>query len=95
MNYFFLDENGNALPALFHFDSKTGESIGEISHRSCISSTGTIYGYDKASDTEGNIYYPGRNWATYCDNNIKNIKENVGDMVKSKYLFIEERNYPT
>lgn len=95
MQAFFLDENNNVLPASFSFDAKTGEAIGEISHRSCIANTGAIYGYDKAADIVNNVFMPGRNWATYCKDNIKNIKENVGDMVKSKYLFIEERNYPT
>ena len=99
MSYIFRDTNNvSLLPAHYSFNAKTGESFGEIQHRSCLLPSGAVIMYDKSGDTitEGYLtdYEPGRNWGSYCVDNIKTSKENVGDMVKSKYLFIEERNYP-
>lgn len=87
MLYFFKPATGSGvLPVRFTFNAKTGESFGEFQHRSSIGQSA----YDKSYD-DG---YPGINWANYCKNNVISVKENVGDMVKSKYLIIEERNYP-
>ena len=91
MSYIFkaygADERSPLLPVSFSFDAKTGEAFGEFVHRTCIGKDP----YDKSYDSLNN---PGSRWAQYCNDSFKTVKENVGDMVKSKYLIIEERNYP-
>jgi hypothetical protein len=80
MQYFLQDANGNPYTADFVFNAKTGEAIGTIRHRSSIGQSAF-----RDSNTT---------WPLYRASNVIAAKENVGDMVKSKYLFIEERNYP-
>lgn len=84
MKYFLRDSNGNIMPMSFVFNSETGEAVGTVSYRNCISEDGVIpIDYNHV-------------FGEYCadENYILTTKENVGDMVKSKYLIIEERNYP-
>lgn len=93
MSYFLIPADGtinNLLPAHFSFDAKTGESVGEIQHRSCFAADGSIIYFVKPE----NASQMNEAWANYCKYNIVTSKENVGDMVKSKYLIIEEKNYP-
>ena len=105
MRYFLLapdavnpntdNEVYTCMPATFSFNSKTGRATGKIVYRTA---TGTLpanenawknYGFTKATgDSDNNGY----------DNSftlIENLhEEDVGDMVRSNYLSIEDRNYP-
>ena len=91
MGYMLQDYNNNLntengflmLPMSLTFDSNTGEAFGEIQYRSCLIN-GVVQELDSIND-----------FKNYCKDNIVTVKENVGDMVKSKFLIIEERNYPT
>jgi len=71
------------LPMSFSFNSNTGEAIGELSYRS-TTINGNVQEIEGISD-----------FRNYCKDNIVTVKENVGDMVKSRFLIIEERNYPS
>ena len=80
----FKDANGNMMPMSFVINAKTGEAVATLSYRSSIDEdSGEIIAL---TDLE--------NYANYCADNIKTAEENVGDMIKSKYLIIDERNYP-
>ena len=85
MSYLFTTTRGGALfPMTFTFNSQTGEAVGTIKYRHCIDqATGELIDLDKDDEL-----------INYCKQNIIEEKENVGDMVKSPYLIIEERNYP-
>lgn len=88
MGYMFQKTNSTAeqvlmLPMSFSFNSNTGEAIGELSYRS-TTINGNVQEIEGISD-----------FRNYCKDNIVTVKENVGDMVKSRFLIIEERNYPS
>lgn len=86
MKYVFLDQNSSLSQpsAYFVFDSKNG----------------TALGYFKVRKPSGTLPTTVGGWAnygdfTYFDNEVSNrLKENVGDMIKSKWLVITERNTP-
>ena len=81
MKFMFYDANG-IMPATFTFNSKTGEAIGEFSYRKVV------------ANSEIPVIGTGSsNWRNYSMNIIE-TKENVGDMLKSNYLIIRDRNYP-
>ena len=88
MSYFFKDYDSNSgdvstypSSASFSFDSKTGLAYGTFKYRDCTDSTTLPQGAD--------------DWKSYCTgaNFIENT-ENVGDMIKSDWLVIRDRNYP-
>jgi hypothetical protein len=84
MGLMFKDANGNMMPFSFTINSKTGEAVAQLSYRNCINEeTGEVIILNDIS-----------NFTNYCADNIKTTEENVGDMIKSKYLIIDERNYP-
>jgi len=74
MKYFLLDQNGNALPSRFIINSKTGRAIGEIKYR--------------VPDNQETITSEG--WATYKADSLTVHEEDVGDMIRSNYLIIED-----
>ena len=87
MKYFLLNEKGLPLSATFEIDSKTGRAIGKIQYR-------------VADETEIT------DWATYAVLKDENEgvadpyyqmahEEDVGDMIRSNYLIIEDQNQPT
>lgn len=89
MQYMLIDSDHEStdsgvllLPIAFEFNSTTGEATGQIQYRSTVID-GEIQPVEELDD-----------FANYCKDNIVTVKENVGDMVKSKFLIIEERNYP-
>jgi len=91
MSYFLKDSSGRLLPMVFTFDSRRGESTGVFQYRNCINeNTGEVY----AVPTDTSVAQRETKFGSYCSTNIKTAEENVGDMVKSKYLIIDERNYP-
>lgn len=80
MSFMFKDksEYNSFLPATFIFDSKTGEATGKITCRT-ISTTNV---------------QNSREWWQTTAGNIEELTENVGDMVRSNFLVIRDRNYP-
>ena len=106
MSYLFFDIKytdgepsgvGDIIPSTYRFDSKTGIANGTFKIRNLTTAvrSGSV-----------NSIYPanGAAWATYCStkksgnnlvkNGIKTLTENIGDMIKSDWLVIKERNYP-
>ena len=65
------------------FNSKTGLSTGVFKIRDCTQATGLP---GDAGEAES--------WQLYCKDHIVTLTENVGDMVKSEWLVIKERNTP-
>ena len=90
MRAIFLIKNSsknfsNTLPAIFSFNGKTGESIGHYVLRDpdaiLLEASGGLCIDQIIAQTEvGNKFY------------TIEIEENVGDMVKSSYLILDERN---
>ena len=87
MKYFLLNEKGQPLNATFEIDSKTGRAIGKIQYRVA----------DESEITD---------WSTYAVLKDENEgitdpyyqmthEEDVGDMIRSNYLIIEDQNQPT
>ena len=69
------------LPGTYVFNSKTGKATAKIQYRMPTTETPTSY----------------NDWINYGTimnegNNVK--EEEVGDMLRSNYLMIEDRNYP-
>ena len=85
MSYFFKDYDNDLAEypssATFSFDSKTGLAYGTFKYRDCTD-IDTLP--QSASD-----------WQSYCAGaNFIEQTENVGDMIKSDWLVIKDRNYP-
>ena len=85
MSYFLakktLDENNQVqlLPVTFSFNAKTGESWGYFQYR-------LVTNQLPSSDSD---------WLTYGTIPSTLIKEDVGDMLRSNHIVIQDRNYPT
>ena len=78
MKYFLLDQNSNALSSRFIINSKTGRAIGEMKYR--------------VPDNQETI--ANDEWATYKADSLTVHEEDVGDMIRSNYLIIEDQNQP-
>ena len=91
MQYFLQDEDAEYLRSTFIINSKTGRAIGYLKYRTTDSSTV-------------------ENWQTYglsIDENFSKKEdddkrysamiheEDIGDMIRSNYLIIEDQNQPT
>ena len=93
MEYFLRnnepDENNkyNILKSSFEFNCKTGHSTGLLNYRVLLNEE-TETNEDEEQETPASII-----WAQYGAVNI--VREDVGDMVKSEYLTLEDRNYPS
>ena len=90
MQYFLKDTDDNYLSSQFEINSKTGSAIGKIKYR--IANNATVedwrtYGALKQENIE----------STNEDDIYSQIihEEDVGDMIRSNYLVIEDQNYPT
>ena len=82
--YLLTNEDGAMNQIRLVFNGKTGEAIGTFRYRDCINrTTGEVIPFTQGQD-----------FSEYCLTNLIEVEENVGDMVKSKYLIIDERNYP-
>ena len=79
MEYFLKDTNDDCLPVTFIFNSETGEALGYFKYR-------TISSGVPANDS---------GWATYGTILSNPVEEDVGDMLRSNYIIIQDRNYPT
>ena len=80
MKYFLLDDKGDALSSRFIINSKTGRATGLMKYR--VPNNSTI-----------------DDWNTYAVNAANDYssmihEEDVGDMVRSNYLIIEDQNQP-
>lgn len=78
MKYVFYDEENHMMPATYMFNSKNGEAIGQFRYR--------MVGEGMPENNNG--------WAEYRKENIIDSEENIGDMLKSNYLIIRDRNMP-
>ena len=90
MKYFLQNENSEYLSSSFIINSKTGRAIGQLKYR--VPDSNAV-----------------ENWQTYgilIDSNFSNEEEDkrysamiheedVGDMIRSNYLIIEDQNQPT
>lgn len=75
----FLTNGNNVQSATFTFNSQTGSAVGIFKYRNAV----TV----QSNDTE---------WSTYVNRtSLIEKTENVGDMVKSNYIILQDRNYPT
>lgn len=72
----------NNTPIEFTFNSETGEAIGTFS-------VAKEYKESRITDEEQVISI------ITVANEYEELEENIGDMVRSDYLIIKERNYPT
>lgn len=83
MQWFLCDtsENPGPLPVTFTFNSETGSATGVFQYRKINS----------------NLPSNGEQWQTYgtTNNEIPTIEEDVGDMLRSNYIIIRDRNYTT
>ena len=84
MSYFLKDSSGAVYPIKCSFNSETGEAYGEFFYRTV---TNTVPNNDGAWATYGTI--PDKN------NTNSAKKEDIGDMIRSNYLTIKDRNYFT
>ena len=84
MLYFLKDMSGNICSASFVFNGKTGEATGKFRYR--IPPTSGDYSNENNS-----------NWATAGSIRAEDNPyiEDVGDMLRSNYLIIKDRNRPT
>jgi hypothetical protein len=80
-----LDNNEEPFPASFTFDSKNGLAIGAFTYRDIkkisIGTSGTLKAQIKGASAGMEL-----------KNYTKTSEENVGDMVRSCYLILDERN---
>ena len=92
MHYFLTipsSTNPNTVPpATFTFNSETGAAIGKFKYRK-ISQLPSI-----GSGNTWNLTDEG-GWGSAHDGEYVEIEEDVGDMLRSNYIIIQDRNYPT
>lgn len=80
MRYLFCNGSGETLPARFEFDGKTGKAKGTFTVRDPKKVTAEDYeDFDASNLASGS-------------ENLLILVEDVGDMVKSNYLILDERN---
>lgn len=99
MQMLLLDKNNEPFPAVFTFDGKTGLAIGKFTYRNLENIT--IAPYDSAGENESletqiaHSAYDTSETDDYTElkeNYAVSQEENVGDMVRSSYLILDERN---
>ena len=90
MKYFLIDTKGEIYSSDFTFDSKTGKSTGIIKYNILEKKQ-----QQQSTETNGN-----GNVLSVSDFYEQNTispeerEENIGDMVRSNYLFLQETSYP-
>ncbi len=93
MQLLFKDKNGENLPASFTFDGHTGEAIGEFFYRDI---NGKLLSFTNTPPENSNEVPTLRKQileqSADDENYLTTSIENVGDMVKSSYLILDERN---
>lgn len=97
MSYFLRDSSGNIMPATFTFNSETGEAIGQLKYRNSdfefVTQSNESNSEEEEESENQQVVDP---WTTYgYDNNTILHTENVGDMLRSNYIIIQDRNYAT
>ena len=81
LSKFFKDRSGNFVPMEFSFNSETGTAIGKYKYWKAASSDTNIIGYLNAGPT-----------AAQQTANFVQYTEDVGDMLRSNWLYIEDHN---
>lgn len=81
MSYFIKDTDGSILPSTFIIDNKNGRAIAKLGYRGVNNNNVTEW------STYGTIYKLG-------DSSDTRKEEDVGDMIRSNYLVIEDQNQP-
>lgn len=79
MHWVITDNNGALFPATFKFNSMTGQARGQFTYR--------VIGDTLPNDNAG--------WSSYGEILNTPREEDVGDMLKSNYITISDRNYAT
>ena len=79
MEYLLKDAEGEYFPVTFSFNSETGEAIGYFKYRQV---TTEVPENEEAWESYGNIL-------------LTPEAEDVGDMLRSNYIIIQDRNYPS
>lgn len=91
MMMLFQNNQGEGLPATFTFDGKTGEAIGEFQYRDFPNDLTFIQSYNNAGVDIATLRQQLLEASAENENYATSV-ENVGDMVKSSYLILDERN---
>lgn len=81
LSYVLKNTDGSIPTATFTFNSETGEAIGYLKYR-------TI-------STNASLPADASDWASFGTLLSTPVEEDVGDMLKSNYIIIQDRNYPT
>ena len=88
MSLLLCDSSNEPFPAEFTFDAKTGLAIGKFTYRD----VNVVLNYTNGQ-TNGNSWRELLNNAANSNENYMiTQEENVGDMVRSQYLILDERN---
>ena len=82
MMQLFTNQSDVVQDVTFVFNSQTGETKGTFTHRFVPETDAPDLTNDQA-------------WASYGATNLTTVTEDVGDMLKSNYIIIQDRNYPT
>lgn len=81
MQCFFMNADGTIPNVTFTFNSQTGEALGYFKYRSASGAAPTL-------DNDAN-------WLAFNATGLTDATEDVGDMIKSNYIIIQDRNYAT
>ena len=82
MKQLFTNSSGIVQNASFIFNSQTGMAKGTFTYRS-------------VPEINAPDIYSDESWASYGATNLVTATEDVGDMLRSNYIIIRDRNYPT
>lgn len=89
MMMLFKDNGEATLPAHFTFNGNTGEAIGEFQYRNLAEDINFIHAYNAVTDM---ATLRTQILDSSPEDYLATSVENVGDMVKSSYLILDERN---
>jgi len=90
MSILLTNDTGTPFPATFVFNGKTGEALGTFTYRDV--STLDDLSYERASTESATLNEVIENIREQSKNSTVTKVENVGDMVRSSYLLLDERN---
>lgn len=89
MSLLLTDNAGSCFPAIFEFNGKTGEATGRFTYRDPAKFTVPSETVISKDDLAAGVTIIKNNTP---ENYTISKEENVGDMVRSSYLILDERN---
>ena len=95
MQMLLMDSNNEPFPASFTFDGKTGLAIGKFTYRNMENINITPYnsaGENASLESQIRSSAYDASTSELNENYAISQEENVGDMVRSSYLILDERN---